>query len=47
MVLNLEVTRQAIYVNCNIEMCLYNHCCSWKANNIRYFECVFIALSIK
>jgi len=46
-VLNFEVTRQAIYVYCNIEMHLCNHCCSWKVISIIHSECVFIALGIQ
>ena len=34
------ITKQAMYVQRNIEACSYNHCCSRKA----YFECVFVAL---
>jgi hypothetical protein len=47
MVLNLEVTRQAMYIYCNIEMHLCNYCCSRKAISVRYSECVFVTLSIK
>ena len=47
MVLNFEVTRQAMYIYYNIEMRLCNHCCSWKAISIRYSKFVFIALSNK
>jgi len=37
-------TRQTLYVYRNIEACLCKYCCSGKAINITYFECVFVAL---
>jgi hypothetical protein len=38
-------TRQAMYVQCNIEVRSCNHCCSGKAISFTYSECVFTALS--
>jgi len=35
-----------MYVLRNIEERSYNHCCSGKAINITYSECVFVALVI-
>jgi len=42
-----QLTRQKVYVQCNIEACLCNHCCSGKAISIAYSEYVFIALGIQ
>ena len=36
-----------MYVQRNIEARSYNHCCSGKAINITYCECVFLALGIQ
>ena len=33
-----------MYIQCNIEARLCNHCCSVKSINVTYFEHMFIAL---
>jgi hypothetical protein len=43
----LRQTRQAMYVQRNIEVRSRNHCCRGKAINITYFECVSVALVIQ
>jgi hypothetical protein len=45
--LDATVTRQAMYVQRNIEARSCNHCCSGKALSITYCECVFVALGIQ
>jgi hypothetical protein len=35
------VTRQAMYVQPNVEACSCNHCCSGKAVSVTYWECVY------
>jgi len=40
-------TRQAMYVQRNIEARSYNHCCSGKVIRITYSECVFVAIIIQ
>jgi len=35
-----------MYVQCNIEVCLCNHCSSGRAVHIIYSKCVFVALVI-
>jgi hypothetical protein len=40
----LQTTKQAMYVQRNIEARSCNHCCGGKAINITYSEYVFIAL---
>jgi hypothetical protein len=37
-------TRQAMYVQCNVEERSHNHCCRQKAVSITYSECVFVIL---
>jgi hypothetical protein len=37
-----NVTRQAMYLQHNIEGCSYNNWCSGKAISFTYFECVFL-----
>jgi len=37
-------TRQAMYVQRNIEAHSCNHCCNGKGINITYYECAFVAL---
>ena len=44
---NWILTRHAMYVYCNMEACLCNHCLRGKAINVRYSECVFVALGIQ
>jgi len=41
-----KLTRQAVYVERNIEECLCNHCYSGTAISITYSECMFVALGI-
>jgi len=41
------LTRQAMFEQCNIKVRSCNHCCSRKAINITYSECVFVALVIR
>jgi hypothetical protein len=43
----LKSTKQAMYVQRNIEARLCNHCCRGKAIRITYSECVFLALVIQ
>ena len=40
----LRTTRQGMYVWRNIETLLCNHCCSGKARNITYYECLSLVL---
>jgi hypothetical protein len=40
-------TRQAMYVQRNIEARWRNHCCRGKAISIKYYECVYVALEIQ
>ena len=35
-------TRQAVYLQCNIEACSCNYCCCWKAVSVTHFECVSV-----
>jgi hypothetical protein len=42
-----ETTRQAMYVERNIETRLRDHCCHGKAISVTYCECVFVALGIQ
>jgi hypothetical protein len=37
-------TREAMYVQCNIEEWSHNHCCHQKTVSITYCECVFVTL---
>jgi len=39
-----KIIRQAIYIQRNAEVCLYNHCYCGKAISITYSECEFVAL---
>jgi hypothetical protein len=41
------LTRQTIYVERNIGVPSFNHCCSGKAITITYYECVFVAFRIQ
>jgi hypothetical protein len=45
-VLRLFITRQAMYAERNSQARSRNHCCSGKAKNITYFECLFELLSL-
>jgi hypothetical protein len=45
--MQLGKTRQAMYIQCNNEACLYNHCCNGKAVSITHSECVSIALEVQ
>jgi hypothetical protein len=40
-------TRQAMHIQCNIEVRSCNHCCCGKAVNITYSEFVFITFAIQ
>ena len=42
-----NITRQAVYVLCNIEACSSYHCFRGKANPFARSECVFVALVIQ
>jgi hypothetical protein len=42
-----STNRQAMYISCNMEARLCNHCCRGKAINITYSECVSVALGIQ
>jgi len=42
-----RITRQAMYVQCNIETHSCNHRCHRKAISFTYSECVFVALVIQ
>ena len=42
-----NVTRQAMYVEHNIEACSRNNCCHGKAKSIKNSECVSVALVIQ
>ena len=44
---DMNLTRQAMYVQRNIETRSCNHCCSGKAIRITYCECVFVAFGIQ
>jgi len=41
------LTRQAVYIWCNIEALSCSHCCHGKAIIIKYQECVSVALVIQ
>jgi len=36
-----------MYIECNIEACWFNRCCSGKTVSIAYSECVFVAVDIQ
>ena len=40
-------TRQAMYVQSNIEVRFCNHCCSVKSVRVAFCESVFVALNIQ
>jgi len=42
-----SISRQAIYIQRSIEVRSCNHCCSWRAINVTYAECVFVSLGIQ
>jgi hypothetical protein len=42
-----NLTRQAMYVQCNTEVRSCNHCCSGKVMTITYSECVFVAFGVQ
>jgi len=42
-----KITRQAMYVQCNIQASSLNHFCTRKVKIITYSECVFVALFIQ
>ena len=43
----MKRTRQAMYVQRNVDASPCNHFCNGKAISITYFECVFVALGIQ
>jgi hypothetical protein len=43
----LMLTRQALYIYCNTEVCVCNHCCHGKATTITYSKCVIVTLFIQ
>ena len=45
--INVDETRQTVYVYRNIEARSRNHCCRGKAVRIKYYECVSLAFVIK
>jgi hypothetical protein len=47
MLVTVELTKQAIYLQRKTEARSYNHCCSGKVMSITYSECVFVVLGIQ
>jgi hypothetical protein len=45
--LNVNPTRQAVYLECNTEARLHNHCCRGKAMSITHSQCASVALVIQ